>query len=73
MAAVIQEAGHHLRFPFDPIHRIREAFSAWAEGRRLAAELSTMSDRELADIGLNRGDVPVVLSGKWDKSGSLRA
>jgi len=33
------------------------AFSAWRREQEAAAELSSMSDRELMDIGLSRGDV----------------
>jgi uncharacterized protein YjiS (DUF1127 family) len=33
------------------------AFAAWNRARVQAAELNGMSDRELADIGLNRGDI----------------
>ncbi len=31
-----------------------------AERRRVADQLSALSDRELADIGLSRGDIPSV-------------
>ena len=37
---------------------IRAQLSARAERRRVYAELSAMSDRDLADIGVNRGEVP---------------
>ena len=40
---------------------------AWLEARRLAADarrdLSEMSDRELRDIGLDRGDIAAVVHG----------
>jgi uncharacterized protein YjiS (DUF1127 family) len=32
------------------------AFRTWRENARARAELSMMSDRELLDVGLNRGD-----------------
>ena len=32
------------------------AFRAWSAQRRAMGELSLMSDRELMDVGLNRGD-----------------
>jgi len=32
------------------------AFRAWNAERRALAELSAMSERELMDVGLNRGD-----------------
>ena len=33
-------------------------FAARAERRRVEAELSNLSDRDLSDIGINRGDIP---------------
>jgi uncharacterized protein YjiS (DUF1127 family) len=33
------------------------AFHAWRERQEAVAELSMMTDRELADIGLNRADI----------------
>ena len=33
------------------------AMSEWSQRRRMAAELNALSDRELADIGLTRGDI----------------
>jgi uncharacterized protein YjiS (DUF1127 family) len=37
-----------------------ERFSAWRRYRRNLAELSELTDRELDDIGLTRGEVPNV-------------
>jgi uncharacterized protein YjiS (DUF1127 family) len=34
---------------------------AWRERRVAAAELSRLSDRDLADIGLNRQEIPAVV------------
>ena len=34
-----------------------EAFRTWRANARALAELSAMSDRELIDVGLNRGDI----------------
>jgi len=43
------------------------AFDAWLDARLVAAaarrELSAMSDHELRDIGLGRGDIEYVASG----------
>jgi uncharacterized protein YjiS (DUF1127 family) len=33
------------------------AFRAWREKRRAMAEMAVMTDRELSDIGVNRGDL----------------
>lgn len=38
------------------------AFRAWREKRVALAELETMSDPELADIGLTRADLPRVFN-----------
>ncbi len=38
-----------------------QAFTAWRQRRAAAAELHGMSDRNLADIGLTRQDIPGVL------------
>lgn len=36
-------------------------FQAWRERQRAIAELSSLDDRMLADIGLRRGDIPYVV------------
>lgn len=41
------------------LRRIHEAQQA----HRVAAELSRLSDRQLADLGLTRGDIPAVARG----------
>lgn len=33
------------------------ALSGWSQRRRMAAELNALTDRELADIGLSRGEI----------------
>jgi len=33
------------------------AVSEWSQRRRMAAELNALTDRELADIGLSRGEI----------------
>ncbi len=40
------------------------AVSEWSQRRRMAAELNALSDRELADIGLARGDIGNAISGR---------
>lgn len=37
--------------------------NAWAERRNAAAELHALTDRDLADIGLTRGDIEHALDG----------
>ena len=39
--------------------------NAFREYQRNVAELSHLSDRELADIGLDRSDIPRVASGNY--------
>ena len=39
------------------------AFRVWNAQRKALAELSTMSDRELMDVGLNRGDFARIFDG----------
>jgi len=35
--------------------------SEWSRSRRMAAELNALSDRELSDIGLTRGDIGALI------------
>jgi uncharacterized protein YjiS (DUF1127 family) len=37
------------------------AFNAWRETRIASRELSALSDRELADIGLTRQEIPAAI------------
>ncbi|MEM6461417.1 MAG: DUF1127 domain-containing protein [Pseudomonadota bacterium] len=39
---------------------LRQSFKEWRSYRRTVSELSRMSDRELNDIGISRGDIPFV-------------
>lgn len=49
-------------------------FYAWREQLREADLLRSMSDRELADLGLSRGDVERVISGTYlDKRAAAEA
>ena len=38
-----------------------ERFTAWRERERAFAELSALDDRTLADLGLRRADIPLVV------------
>jgi uncharacterized protein YjiS (DUF1127 family) len=42
------------------------AFKAFRDYQRNVSELSQLSDRELADIGLDRSDIPRVASGHYN-------
>lgn len=45
---------------------------AWQESQTLARELGEMSDRELADIGLTRGDIASVCDGSYEDPAGIR-
>ena len=40
-----------------------DAFSRWRSGARAETELSSLSDRELKDIGLTRSEIPSAVRG----------
>ncbi|MGE0417440.1 MAG: DUF1127 domain-containing protein [Acetobacteraceae bacterium] len=61
-----------------PMEQPKQGFGAWIAGRisalarwnrdhEQAAELYSMTDRELMDMGLSRGDIPGVVSGQYSK------
>jgi len=39
---------------------MRQSFKNWRKFRNTYNELNRMSDRELSDIGMTRGDIPFV-------------
>jgi uncharacterized protein YjiS (DUF1127 family) len=41
---------------------ITDKFSAWRRYREAVRELSSLSDRDLADIGIRRGDIHFVVA-----------
>ncbi len=43
-------------------HRIRDRMADWYQRQLATRELNALSDRELADIGLTRGDLPRILA-----------
>lgn len=42
---------------------VRRSFREWRRYRETVSELSRMSDRELSDLGISRGDIPFVSRG----------
>jgi len=59
----------------EPRHGIRAliaGFRAWRERQTALAEMEMMSDRELADIGLNRGDLSRVFNDNFNQDLRLR-
>jgi uncharacterized protein YjiS (DUF1127 family) len=46
-----------------PFRTIAEKLSAWRRYREAVRELSQLTDRELEDIGVRRGDIPFIAAG----------
>ncbi|MBW7851136.1 MAG: DUF1127 domain-containing protein [Rhodospirillales bacterium] len=46
--------------------KITEPLARLIERQRMAAELNRMSDRELADIGISRGEIEAVVAGDFN-------
>jgi len=42
------------------VERVVEAYSAWRRARQTAITLGELTDKQLADIGLHRGDIVTV-------------
>ncbi len=42
------------------VYRVFASFTAWNDARRTRNALARLSDRELDDIGLSRGDIPFI-------------
>ncbi|WP_458093449.1 DUF1127 domain-containing protein [Roseomonas sp. WA12] len=45
------------------LQRLVSGFAGWMQRRRAEAELHSLTDRELADIGLTRGEISFALRG----------
>ncbi len=52
------------RSPWRLLSRLLRALHVARQQDRVARELSLLSDRELADFGLSRGDIPAVARGE---------
>ena len=46
---------------------------SWRNRSRVSYELSSMSDRQLADIGIARGDIDAVGHGRFVRNGRARS
>jgi uncharacterized protein YjiS (DUF1127 family) len=53
------------RLPQSVRGRAIARFDEWRRRRALLAELVSMSDRDLADLGITRGDFPAILDGTY--------
>ena len=51
-----------------PFKSITEKLTAWRRYREAVRELSQLTDRELEDIGVRRGDIPFIASGAVRKA-----
>ncbi|WP_271589684.1 DUF1127 domain-containing protein [Bradyrhizobium sp. CCBAU 53415] len=47
---------------YSPLEAYWNAFQEWRKRRRLLANLCDLSDRELTDIGISRGEIDYVAS-----------
>ena len=47
---------------------LAQRFVAWRERERAFAELSALDDHTLADLGLRRSDIPMVVYSKWQEN-----
>ena len=47
---------------YSPLEAYWNAFQEWRKRQRLLANLSDLSDRELMDIGISRGEIDYVAS-----------
>jgi uncharacterized protein YjiS (DUF1127 family) len=47
---------------YSPLEAYWNAFREWRKRRRLLANLSDLSDRELADIGITRSEIDYLAS-----------
>lgn len=45
------------------IKSFKTRFAAWQQQRETIRELSMLTDRELSDLGIGRGDIPFVADG----------
>ncbi|MGH6974875.1 MAG: DUF1127 domain-containing protein [Stellaceae bacterium] len=44
------------------LRSLARRYATWRERQRAYAELASLDDRSLADIGINRAEIPYVLS-----------
>ena len=46
----------------DAVHGLAARYADWRSRQRAFAELSALDDRDLADIGISRSEIPYVLA-----------
>ncbi len=52
---------------FAPVTGLIAMLASWNDARLTRNSLSRLSDRELDDIGLARGDIEIVAGGNWPR------
>lgn len=57
MALLDQTRSAHTGFGFGVVSKLIGSISAWNDARQTRKALYQLSDRELADIGLERGEI----------------
>lgn len=55
------------------VHALVARFAAWRARQRAYAELSSLDDRDLADMGISRSEIPYILSKTLDEQPVYRA
>jgi uncharacterized protein YjiS (DUF1127 family) len=49
------------------------ALRSWRSRSRISVELSSMSDCQLADIGIGRSDIKAVVNGRFERHSRVRS
>jgi uncharacterized protein YjiS (DUF1127 family) len=58
---------------FSPLEIYWAAFQEWRKRERLRADLTDLSDRELMDIGISRGEIDYVASHRGSDPRGIRS
>ncbi len=58
---------------FSPLEIYWAAFQEWRKRTRLQADLIDLSDRELMDIGISRGEIDYVVSNRGSDPRGIRS
>jgi uncharacterized protein YjiS (DUF1127 family) len=61
-----------MRQAYSPLETYWNAFQGWRKRRRVLADLCDLSDRELMDIGITRGEIDYVASHRGSDPRGIR-
>jgi uncharacterized protein YjiS (DUF1127 family) len=61
------------RRAFSLFNRYWDAFQEWRKRERLRADLCSLNDRELQDVGITRGEVDYVVSNRFIDARGVRS